>query len=103
MRRTNWKTVSTLVTSLVIAGCTDSVATSPEASAVSPAPMMMAPSGSPAMSLNGGSSGNASVDFVVGPQGGTFMLGNNAVVFPAKSICDPATSSYGEGTWDSPC
>jgi hypothetical protein len=24
-------------------------------------------------------------------------------VFPANSICDPATSSYGPGTWDQPC
>lgn len=103
MRRTNWKTVSTLVTMLVIAGCTDSVVTSPEATSGSTAPMMMAPTGSPQLSLGGASSGNTSADFTVGPQGGTFFIGNNAVVFPAKAICDPALSSYGPGTWDSPC
>ena len=33
-------------------------------------------------------------------------IGNGSrIVFPyaAASICDPATSSYGAGTWDSPC
>ncbi len=103
MRRINWKTVSTLVTTLVIAGCTDSLVTSPGTSAVAPVSMMLAPTGTPSLSLSGGASGNASVDFEVGPQGGVYFIGNNAVVFPARSICDPATSSYGPGTWDSPC
>lgn len=103
MRRTNWKTVSTLVTMIAIAGCSESRLLAPEASSASPAPMMMAPEGHPNLSLSGTKSGNASADFVVGPQGGVFIVGGNAVVFPAKSICDPAKSSYGPGTWDSPC
>lgn len=32
-----------------------------------------------------------------------FSDGINTVRFPAGSICDPATSSYGPGTWDQPC
>lgn len=29
--------------------------------------------------------------------------GKHAIHFPAAAICDPATSSYGAGTWDDPC
>jgi hypothetical protein len=43
------------------------------------------------------------VDFTVGPWGGIFYTGNHAVVFPAQSICDPATSGYGTDVWDAPC
>jgi hypothetical protein len=44
-----------------------------------------------------------SADFTVTPEGGTFILGQHAVIFPANAICDPATSSYGIGTWDETC
>ena len=34
----------------------------------------------------------------------TYNLGaGNSIVFPAGSLCDPTTSSYGAGTWDQPC
>lgn len=29
--------------------------------------------------------------------------GINSIRIPAGTICDPATSSYGPGTWDAPC
>jgi hypothetical protein len=103
MRRTNWKTVSTLVTALVIAGCMDNVISSPQATSATTVSRMLAPAGAPSLSLNGTSSANTSADFTVTSKGGTFLVGNHAVVFPASSICDPATSSYGPGTWDSPC
>lgn len=106
MRRTNWKTVSTLVTTIVIAGCMDNGVSSPQIAPEGPAPMMMAPEGHPMLSLGGrlsAKSANTSADFIVGPEGGVFLVGNNAVVFPAKSICNPAKSSYGPDTWDSPC
>lgn len=100
MRRTNWKTVSTLVTMIVIAGCQEGVSAPQSGSTVS---MMMAPAGAPQLSLAGHSSNNADVDFTVTPAGGVFFVGKNAVVFPANSICDPSTSSYGAGTWDDQC
>lgn len=103
MRRTNWKTVSTLVTMVVIAGCQDNLVSAPQASSVAPASMMLAPDGAPRLSLMGNEKGNNEVEFTVSPNGGVYFIGNNAVVFPARSICDPATSSYGPGTWDSPC
>lgn len=44
-------------------------------------------------------------DITITPAGGDFNIGNGLffVHFPASAVCDPATSSYGPGTWDSPC
>src|SRR6476646_9061600 len=102
MRRTNWKTVSTLVTMNVIAGCQDSTVSAPQSASSEPSSMMV-PAGAPSLSLSHNSSNNADVDFTVTPAGGVFFLGRNAIVFPANAICDPATSSYGAGTWDDAC
>jgi hypothetical protein len=99
----NWKTVSTLVTMLVITGCGDAGISSPPASATTPVSMMLAPDGAPSLSLSGLSPANTSADFTVTSKGGTFFVGNHAVIFPDRAICDPATSGYGPGTWDSPC
>jgi hypothetical protein len=33
----------------------------------------------------------------------TYSFGQNWIYFPARSICDPATSGYGLGLWDTPC
>jgi hypothetical protein len=33
----------------------------------------------------------------------TYSFGGNWIYFPARSICDPATSGYGPGLWDAPC
>jgi hypothetical protein len=46
---------------------------------------------------------SSSADFTVTPSGGVFNLGPHAIYFPANSICDPATSSYGPTEWDAPC
>ena len=43
-------------------------------------------------------------DFVVDPtKETTIRAGDHWVTFPANSICDPATSGYGEELWDAPC
>lgn len=104
MRRTNWKTVSTLVTMVVLAGCQEQV-TSPAVQKVASGPVSasFAPEGRPSLSLTVSSTSSTSADFTVGPNGGVFFIGNNAVYFPANSICDPATSGYGTGTWDNAC
>ena len=45
-----------------------------------------------------------SQSFVVDPtQPATIKAGDHLVSFPANSICDPATSGYGEDLWDAPC
>ena len=103
MRRTNWKTVSTLVTMIGIAGCQEGVVSAPQSESATPVSMMMAPQGAPQLSLSGHSSNNVDVDFTVTPDGGVFFVGKNAVVFPANSICDPSVSSYGTGTWNDEC
>ena len=102
MRRTNWKTVSTLVTAIVIAGCQEHTSTAP--AAASDASAALAPEGRPQLGVGDvGSTTNTKTDFTVSPAGGVFTVGGVAVVFPAGSICDPTTSSYGPGTWDQPC
>ena len=103
MRRTNWKTVSTLVTMALLVGCQDNSVSAPETASVAPTQMMMAPDEAPRLGLTAITSHNITSEFTVGPKGGVFMVGNHAVVIPAHGICDPATSSYGPGTWDSPC
>jgi hypothetical protein len=43
-------------------------------------------------------------DFVIDPtQSASIKAGDHRVDFPANSICDPATSGYGEDMWDAPC
>ncbi len=100
MRSFNWKTVSTLVTMMVVAGCQENVS-APQGSSSATASMMLAPVGAP--QLDRRAQDVDDIDFTVTPHGGVFLLGQHAVVFPAGSICDPALSSYGPGTWDAPC
>ena len=108
MRRTKWLTAGPLIVLTALAGCRDGVV-SPPASPIqppalgAPAPMSLAPQGRPQLALSGDLPDSTSVDFYVGPNGGVFYTGNHAVVFPAASVCDPATSSYGPGTWDDTC
>jgi hypothetical protein len=63
------------------------------------------PAGAPSLDVitNSVAPDSLAADFTVTPSGGMFSLGNNAVYFPANSICDPATSSYGPGHWDDAC
>ncbi|MEO8562224.1 MAG: hypothetical protein ABI601_09130 [bacterium] len=65
--------------------------------------MSLAPAERPSLLLNGALPDSAATDFVVGAWGGVYYAGNHAVVFPAQSICDPATSGYGAEKWDTPC
>ncbi len=62
--------------------------------------------GTPSLDWNSGAlfSGLRSTSFTVTPAGGSFAVGGlYSLNFPANSICDPAASSYGPGTWDDPC
>jgi hypothetical protein len=107
MRRISAFTVGTLTILAVVAGCRDggrSPAGPFEApSLAAPAPISRAPEGRPTLDLIGGAPDSTAADFVVGPNGGAFFIGNHAVVIPSQSVCDPATSSYGPDSWDSPC
>ena len=108
MRRNSWTTAGPLLVLLGLAACRDGLVSPPATPLaapprVSPAPMSLAPQGRPTLALSGGLPDSTAVDFVVWPSGGIFLTGNHAVVFPSGSVCDPATSSYGPGTWDDPC
>ena len=108
MRRIRWNIAGPLLLLSALVSCREGVV-SPAAGpieapqAAAPAPMSLAPQGRPHLDLVGGLPDSASVDFVISPNGGIVDLGNHAVVFPANSVCDPATSSYGPGTWDDAC
>jgi hypothetical protein len=108
MRRISGLTAGPLLFLAAVTACRDGVV-SPSAkpievpALVAPAPMSLAPQARPMLDLDGGKGDSASVDFFLGPNGGLFYTGNHAVVFPAQSVCDPATSSYGPSTWDEPC
>jgi hypothetical protein len=64
------------------------------------------PADKPSLDYNSGSAFNGlrTTSFTVTSAGGTFQIGGlYALNFPANSICDPATSTYGPGTWNDPC
>lgn len=105
MRRRNyWVVVANSVCAIALAGCHDASLVEPTSAASSaPAVMSLAPEGRPTFDISAGFGGVNSVDFIVGKDGGTYSIGGNAVYFPANSICDPATSSYGPAEWDQPC
>lgn len=100
MRRPNWKTVSTLITMIVVAGCSENTVV-PSLQPSSAASVQLAPAARPTLSLHSAAGSTVASSFTVGPKGGVFFVGTNAVVFPQGSICDPATSGY--GAWDAPC
>ncbi|HET7187854.1 MAG TPA: hypothetical protein VFI52_06855 [Gemmatimonadaceae bacterium] len=102
MRRNYWVVVASMVVMTVLTGCSDTVV-SPAAAPSGPTTMMQAPVGHPNLSLTGAAAQNTSANFTVSPWGGVYFVGNHAVVFPAHSICDPATSGYGSDVWDAPC
>ena len=55
------------------------------------------------VSIDNMASDLSSADFTVTSTGGVFQMGPHAVYFPAQSICDPASSTYGLTEWDKPC
>ena len=98
-----------LAAAVAFTACSDSsVATAPNGSPHG-ASLALAPVATPTSSrvVSEQSVGDTAVlVFVVGTGPSTFSIdGRGSVVFPnaMASICDPATSSYGVGTWDSPC
>jgi len=104
MRRTSWITVGPLLALALLSGCRESSVSPIEAPALAvPAPVSLAPAERPSLWLTGTLPDSTAADFTVGPWGGVYYAGNHAVVFPAQSICDPATSGYGAEKWDAPC
>jgi hypothetical protein len=102
MRRNYWVVVASMVVMTVLTGCSDSVV-APAAAPHAPTSMMQAPAGHPSLSLSSSAAQNTSADFTISPWGGVYLVGRHAVVFPAQSVCDPATSGYGPDLWDASC
>jgi hypothetical protein len=86
-----------------LAACADS-STSPHSS-----PRALAPDHVPALDVSPTLvfSGTRTATFTLTAAGGKFTVGDGdglfTLTFPSNSVCDPAVSSYGPGTWDSPC
>ncbi len=91
MRR--FTSVVAIATLAIAAGCGDQVA-----------PTATAPAGSaPSLSRDGLQINGPQYDFDISPRGGVYWVGQYLLVVPPHAVCDPATSSYGPGTWDEPC
>ena len=84
-----------VIPALAIAACSDQ-STAPESSAsVGEMPHLTV--------IPTYSDDRKSAEIIVEPSGGVFTLGSHTIYFPANSICDPATSSYGLTEWDKAC
>ena len=94
MRIASLRFLPAVVALLVVAGCADHPA-APESAAIDGLPSLKI---YPMYAADG-----RSADVYVTPSGGTFRLHQHAIYFPANSICDPETSSYGPTEWDKPC
>lgn len=96
-RHIRWSTVVALVA--ITAACADSsIAPRSDETEVLPggAPR-------PLIIINQVAADETWAEFTVTPTGGYFRLGKHGIVFPRNVICDPASSSYGRGTWDADC
>jgi hypothetical protein len=103
MRRNYWVVVASVLVLGVLTGCSDNLVAPSAAPSAGPVSAMLAPADRPSLSLSGHRALNGTTSFTVNPSGGMFFVGNHALYFPANSICDPATSSYGPAEWDAPC
>jgi hypothetical protein len=103
MRRNYWVVVASMVVMTVLAGCSDSVVAPAVAPSASPTSMLQAPEGRPTLSLSNDRKDSEETDFSISPWGGVYRVGNHAVVFPARSVCEPSTSNYAAAQWDAPC
>ena len=87
-----------VVAALTIGGCSESTAPTSL-----PRGLSVGPNGRPDLRPVALFGGFRSTTFTVTAAGGSFDAGMFTVNFPANSVCDPAASSYGPGTWDSEC
>ena len=92
------KTVLTL-TAMLAAGCSDGTV-APKAASIIDSTI---PGGGATAALT--ETDTLRFSFTIDPSQTTFYnLGaGNSITFPAGSLCDPATSSYGLGEWDKAC
>ena len=86
---------------LTVLACSDS-ALSPNGASRS-----LAPGGAPSLDVDASLLfiGVKTTTITLTSAGGTYSIGNGlfSIKIPSNAVCDPAVSSYGSGTWDSPC
>jgi hypothetical protein len=84
---------------VALAACSDS-GSAPSA----PQTRALAPEGAPSLDIGVPSWGYHTVTFTLTAGGGTYDIGNGFYTLnvPADAVCS-LNSSYGPGTWDSPC
>jgi hypothetical protein len=91
---------------LIAAACRDSVAPTRSTTAADLVTLQSF-GGGPSSFASLWSSSNESdaktVTFTIKPEGGTARIGDFRLEYPANSVCDPATSSYGPSEWLTPC
>jgi len=82
-----------------LAACSDS-STAPSESVT----RMLVPDGAPSLDLSSHGWGYRTTTFTLTALGGTYNIGDGfyTLFVPANAVCR-LTSSYGPGTWDSPC
>ena len=69
-----------------------------------PPPATASASFSRDVSANGASTAPITVTFTIKPfDDNTIVIGPHLLVIPAGSVCDPASSGYGEGVWNRGC
>ena len=87
---------------LTILGCSDSALSPSRATSRS-----LAPGVAPRLDLDPSMtfSGLKTTTIKLTSAGGTYSIGNGlfTIKIPSNAVCDPAVSTYGDGTWDSPC
>jgi len=85
---------------VAVAGCSDSSLSPNGGSSRS-----LAPGHAPVLDASVSFSGFKTTTITLTSAGGTYSIGNGlfTVKIPSNAVCDPAVSSYGDGTWDSPC
>ena len=100
MRRISRYTLACLA--LIAASACSDTATGPGSGSA----RSLVPANRPTLSVAGADlfAGYRTTSFAVTANGGSFAIGNLFTVnFPANSICDPAVSGYGPGTWENSC
>jgi hypothetical protein len=92
--------LAVVAAALTALGCSDS-ALSPNGGSTRSISSGRAPSLDASLSF----SGLKTTTITLTAAGGTYSVGNGlfTIKIPQNAVCDPALSSYGDGTWDSPC
>lgn len=89
-----------VVLTIMAAACGPDLTTQPSSTLRPPLPAALDRDASPHFST----ATNLVVPFVIRPnENNLIWLGGHYIDIPANSVCDPATSGYGDGMWDRPC